>query len=153
MLDLDKIKSLQHIPSHSSHVNWSHSGCWPGVEDSLCASFYRLCDQPTLFPHWDLSEENSQLSQHGAITESQTVRVNRRLQATESSPSILFKHQSRAEPLRLRHVAELTGLGHRPSELWITPLLQNSVFHEMLQAFLEHFLVISSFGTVASRDS
>lgn len=58
---------------------------------------------------------------------------------------------TRAEPLRLRHVAELTGLGHRPSELWSHTSLTKFCFHEMLQAFLEHFQVISSFGTVASR--
>lgn len=49
----------------------------------------RLC-----FLSWDLSQENPKLFQQGAATESQTIRINRHLQATESSPSILFKRQS-----------------------------------------------------------
>lgn len=62
------------------------------------------------------------------------------------------RSNTRGEPLRLRHVAELTGLGHRPSEPWGHTSLTKFCFHEMLQAFLGHFQVISSFGTVASRD-
>ena len=59
---------------------------------------------------------------------------------------------TRAKPLRLRRVAELTGLSHRPSELWGHTSLTKLCFHEMLQAFLEHLQVISSFATVVSRD-
>lgn len=44
---------------------------------------------------------------------------------------------ARAEPLRLRRVAELTGLSHRPSEPWGHTSLTKSLFHEALQAFLK----------------
>lgn len=138
MLDLDKIKSLQHIPRHSSHGKWGHSGCWPGVEDSLRTSFDRLCDHPPLFPHWDLSQENSQLFQHGAIAESQAVRINRCLQATESSASISFKHQRRAAQV------EACGRAHGAwsqdiRAMGITPLLQNSVSMRRSRLFMNIF--------------
>lgn len=61
-----------------------------------------------------------------------TDRINRHLQATESSPSILFKPQN--EPLRSRHVAEIPVTGHRSCA--ITPLLHNPLFIRCSRLFL-----------------
>lgn len=144
MLNLDRTR----IPCHSSRVNWGHSGCWPGVEDSLYTSFYRLCDHLSLFPPLGfISGEFPDIPAWSNRSVTELIGAYR-----PQTHHLASCSNTRAEPFRSRHVTELTGLGHRPSELRGHTSLTKFCFHETLQAFLEHFQVTSSFGTVVAED-
>ena len=99
MLDLDstgiiRIKSPQHIILHSSHGNGAALDACQGWKVLFVPPFIGFVTLRLCVLLWDGSQENPKLVQPGAATESQTVRINRHLQATESSSSILFKPQS-----------------------------------------------------------
>lgn len=101
MLELDstgiiRIKSPQYVTSFSTRhmligAALNAGQGWKVLFVPPFIGFVTICLCVLL---WDFSQENPKLVQPRAATERQTVRINRHLQATESSPSILFKPQS-----------------------------------------------------------